>query len=48
MITILATAAVIGLLGVGSAYIGDPISAVVHLARGSRSWRRMILLQGHR
>ena len=43
MTTLLATAAaaVLG-LAVGLAYTGDPISAVIHLSRGSRRWRMFI------
>jgi hypothetical protein len=41
MTTLLAAAAVVG-LAVGVAHTGDPISAVIHLAHGSRRWRRFI------
>ena len=42
MMTILLTAATVLGLGIGLAHTGDPMSAIIHLARGSRRWRTFI------
>jgi hypothetical protein len=42
MMTIILTAAGMLTLVIGSAYTGDPISAIIHLAHGSRRWRKFI------
>jgi hypothetical protein len=42
MTSILIAAAAAVFLGIGSAYVRDPISAVIYLAHGSRRWRKFI------
>jgi hypothetical protein len=42
MMTIILAAAAMLTVAIGSAYTGDPISAIIHLTRGSRRWRKFI------